>query len=547
MPKRAKRGRRSPVRGVSVERRAGAHGDVFIARYTTPDGRRPSLPAEPSWDAAFEAARIVQDKLTRARYRDPRAAEMSFTDLVTEHYLPTYAHASPITRKNLASHLGNGTGQPARAGAKNARAARFALLFVFGATPIAAIGPQQIRVWQAGMVREGYSHASILAKRSVLSNVLEIARANGWIELNPLDAVTEPPKQQTHDEDRAITPPEWTLIRARIAGETALLLVDVTLDTGLRFGEITGLRPRDLIDADGRDPQHLWVRQEAVWPGRAYSPTGEPWYLKGPKGRRWRKVAVSPDVFTRLLGYVERYELTPDALVFDCGRIRAERSARRDRDPLPTRAPHGRYVNPRTNRSGEHGRYTTYSLGCRCPFCRNAYSEYRFWWARQRGRKAASPWTEPGFVDTRRDAVDPIPHQWFNSAVWEPAITDADLGWAPTFHDLRHAMITWSLEGGASPRAVQHDAGHASMRTTDIYVHRLDSRVSSERLPAMATMYARMHDSEPGPAADPTAAIGAAAPAGDELRQVAMALVQALSAERLAQLIAEGLTTVRSS
>jgi hypothetical protein len=33
---------------------------------------------------------------------------MSFADLVAEHYLPTYEHASPIDRKNLASHLADG-------------------------------------------------------------------------------------------------------------------------------------------------------------------------------------------------------------------------------------------------------------------------------------------------------------------------------------------------------------------------------------------------------------------------------------------------------
>lgn len=151
-----------------VERRDVARGDVFIPRYTTAAGRRRSLPGRASWDAAFEAARAAQDTLRRARFRNLRAAEMSFADLVAEPYLPTYAHAIPMTRKNLASHLGDGTGQPARAGANNARAAWFAVLHVFGATPTAA--------------------------------------------------GTEPPKRQTREEDRTITPTESTLIRARVAG-----------------------------------------------------------------------------------------------------------------------------------------------------------------------------------------------------------------------------------------------------------------------------------------------------------------------------------------
>ena len=115
---------------------------------------------------------------------------------------------------------------------------------------------------------------------------------------------------------------------------------------------------------------------------------------------------------------------------------------------------------------------------------------------------------------------------------------DAGLDWRPTFHDLRHAMVTWSLEGGASARAVQGDAGHASLRTTEIYVHRLDSRVSDERLAAMAKMYARMRG-EPAPDDGTPASAGTGA--ADPLRQAALALLETLPPERLAELIAEGL------
>ena len=71
--------------------------------------------------------------------------------LVHERYLPTCEHVSPVTRKNLAAHLGDGTGEAARAGGKNARAAEYALLHVLG------------------------------------------ARQNGWIDVNPVSAVADPP------------------------------------------------------------------------------------------------------------------------------------------------------------------------------------------------------------------------------------------------------------------------------------------------------------------------------------------------------------------
>jgi integrase len=458
----------------------------------TPAGKRPSLPARPTWLEAFEAACAEMDKIELARFRDPQAARMTFAELVRDHYLPTYAHAAGNTVKNLYSHLGDGTGEAKRKGAKNKRAARFQLLHAFGDLQLCSIGPQDVRVWQAGLVREGFAHSSILAKRSVLRGILEIARVNGWMDLNPVDAVPEPPKRQHFNEDRVISPDEWTRIRAQLSGRATLLLCDLALDAGLRYEDVTGLRPVDLVDATARDPQHVWIRQVVAWPGKKYTTDGKPYEIKEPKGRRWRKVAVSPHLFRSLVDYVEAFDITPGALIFDFGRLRAEHSVRRARDPLPERAPSGRYVSPKTGRSGAHGRYTTYALGCRCPFCRNAYTEYRFWWARSRGRKAAQPWLEEGFIESRRDAVDPVQYHWFNRTVWAPAVENASLDWTPTFHDLRHAMVSWSLDAGTALRTVQLDAGHASIRTTEVYVHRLNSRVPSERLAAMQQMYERM-------------------------------------------------------
>ena len=122
-------------RGVSVEQRRGAHGTVYIGRYTLASGKRPSLPGRPSWQEAFDAARAQQSKVDRARYRDPSSGSMTFYELVVEHYLPLQADLSPVTCKNIASHPGDATGRPRRQGAKGERAARFSLLGVFGALP----------------------------------------------------------------------------------------------------------------------------------------------------------------------------------------------------------------------------------------------------------------------------------------------------------------------------------------------------------------------------------------------------------------------------
>lgn len=494
--------RRPRMPGVTVYARRNKTGTVYVGRYTLPSKHRVPMPAEATWEEAFAKAAAEQQKVDRNRHRDVRNGRITFNELVDVHWLPTLGRISANTRKNHASHLGlpPGVERPRRKGAKAERAARFQLRAVFGATRITDIQPQDVRLWQARMLAAGYEHSTILAKRSLLCGILNLAVLNGWVDgPNPVDAVPEPPKIQTEDEDRYITPDEWPLIRAGLSGEGTLLLADTKLDTGLRFGELTALRPCDVLDPTDRDEAALWVRRAVIWPGKKWTDSGEQaWQINEyPKGRRWRKTSVSPHVFDAIRSYIDRNGIAEDALIFDFARLRAEHAAAKEqrapREGLPSTPATGRYVNPGTGRSGAHGRYTTYNLGCRCVPCRNDYTEYRFWWARSRGRRSIAPWTEPGFIESRAHAVDPLWPQWFRSSVWVPAVKGARLGWEPTLHQLRHAMVTWSLNAGANPRVVQKDAGHASLATTMGYAHR-DEQVTGERIAAMAAMYARMPD-----------------------------------------------------
>ncbi len=71
-----------------------------------------------------------------------------------------------MTRKNVRSHLGDGTGQPRGRGGKAIRAARNQLLTIFGKLPIEQIGPQDVRAWQAALLRDHYERSSILSCRT---------------------------------------------------------------------------------------------------------------------------------------------------------------------------------------------------------------------------------------------------------------------------------------------------------------------------------------------------------------------------------------------
>jgi integrase len=57
--------------------------------------------------------------------------------------------------------------------------------------------------------------------------------------------------------------------------------------------------------------------------------------------------------------------------------------------------------------------------------------------------------------------------------VWRPSCETALLPDLPRFHDLRHSHASWLLAGGADLQVVKERLGHASIMTTQHYLHTL--------------------------------------------------------------------------
>ena len=249
----------------------------------------------------------------------------------------------------------------------------------------------------------------------ILSAIFTTALNDQVTFLHPCKGVKTPPvpaKPRT-----IITPEQFAAVYERLPDAQSRLLVETDVESGLRWGELTELRVRDMDvrhpDADrqpgGRaGPSPVPPRRRPVpgqglpqGPGVPALQAQRPDHRQAPGARRgarpWPGRPAVPDAGTgRPRVRVPRLDADPDA-------------------PLGLTEPNA------AGHRYRHGTLTGYSLGrCRCDYCRDAYCRYR---AERRAdgkddpRGAAGAATPTG--TSRRSGS--------GETVWRPALKKAGL------------------------------------------------------------------------------------------------------------------------
>jgi Phage integrase, N-terminal SAM-like domain len=131
----------------------------------------------------------------------------------------------------------------------------------FGEKPIMRIGPADVRRWQAHLAGST-GHATLMQCRSLVLRILQFAVDEGAIDTNPVRKVPAPRRradpEQVLDQARqgALLPQE----AGRLLAQFPLFWWDhvlCLLGTGLRFGELAGLRRPAARERHGRPlPPH---------------------------------------------------------------------------------------------------------------------------------------------------------------------------------------------------------------------------------------------------------------------------------------------------
>lgn len=437
--------------GYSRPRKSKAGDTRWTAYYETYDGKIRSAGTFSSKDDAELAWRSREAAIGKGLVNDPDLSKMTFRDFAENVFLPT--HVVSVARTRELGYCIRGRLNP-----------------VFGDLPLREINRQLIRAWVAE-VSPHYAPSTVRSWKVNLTTILNVAVSLDYLPANPALGVKTPkePPQRLEVLDHH----EFARIHNALPGPISQLLVSVAIETGLRWGELTELRVKDLRDHRGRS--YLNVCRAVTDAGSALTGGGRYAVNDMTKGGTDRNVSLRDEVAKALDRHVLAHELDDEDLLFNYGMLLTEirtrkAEARAAALALPIPADLDRTEPNAYGRTWRHGTLNAYIRAkCRCDWCRHRMAQW----------SATRPAKQPPSGSRERRPTDPsghIPRDTFRSQVWLPTLDL--LGYPtdnrPTFHKLRHAHASWLLAGGADLVVVKERLGHKNIATTQRYLHALD-------------------------------------------------------------------------
>ena len=424
-----------------VEERQGARGTRYVAVYRDVRRAKRSAGSYRTEKEAIRAWHKAEENLSVGRVGDPKRSRQTLSTYVEAEWFPN--HLIELTTRENYRYLLN----------------RYVLPGL-GHVRMAELLPHHVREWVTELQRDyGARPPTIREAKVVLDAILTTALNDQVVWLHAGRGVKTPPVARK--PRRIITVEHYDAIYAALQDDTMRLLVETKIETGLRWGELTELRPRDL------DPKTrvLTVSRAVVELKAKDRPGNVRFVIKDyPKDKEWRQLSLTARLVKQIGLHARQLNLGPDDLLFACP-TPAEAPYRRP-ERLPDPESLGLTGPNAKGRQYRHGTLTAYQAApCRCRHCKDAVAAYR---AARRALGKDSP-RRPRQLNTDGH----IPNTWFRSNVWNPAVQTAGLGFRVTPHGLRHAHASWLLAGGADLQVVKERLGHSSIATTGKYLHAL--------------------------------------------------------------------------
>jgi integrase len=312
----------------------------------------------------------------------------------------------------------------------------------------------------------GVGAATIERARKVLSTVYKTLIDHDVVGSNPAYQIKTPPV--TREEKPICTLEEMKALVAAFPTDGARLLCGVLIQSGMRYGEAIELRPKDIDWRTGT----VTVSRAVADIGDKENPDGTGrFYVKTTKGGKSRFTSVTDDLLASLEDFVEKHKIGRNDLLFTQPLVVPD-------GPLPEPPPPAIQLTPELidtlgltepnaqGRRYRHGTSTGYTTGrCRCEYCKQAIRDL----ATQRAKKKRKAHSN----GTRTNKTGHLPRDaWYR--LWYQACTDAGIPYHVAPHSLRHSHATWILKSGQyTIHDVKERLGHASITTTEVYLHRI--------------------------------------------------------------------------
>jgi integrase len=445
-----------------ARKRVGRNGVVaYAALYRDARGKVRSAGTYPSAKAANKAWQQAEALMTTGRPGDQRAAgRITFTNYVTRTWFPNHV-LEPNTRESYRYNLNRH------------------ILPWFGPMRMGDIMPIHVREWVSEMTAHGVTPATIRHQKIILSAIFTTALNDYVVFLHPCKGV-KTPTVAVH-EYRILEPDEVARVLLALPHDPARLLVDTAIGSGMRWGELTELRPRDLHMSSGI----LTVSRAVMELSPTDHPTGGRFLTKPyPKSTHSRRFRLDTTLVDAIAAHIQQHQLTPDDLLFPFAltglrtaqqsgttELRAEPLASiEDIEDLGGLEDHTDLGTTEPNSAGRvyrHGSLSAYTAGaCRCAHCRHAFSRYR-------SQRRANGLDHPRGQRPGPAPDGHLPRNHWRTQIWIPTCTAVALIPTPRMHDLRHSHASWLLAGGADLETVRERLGHGSIVTTGKYVHTL--------------------------------------------------------------------------
>src|SRR3954447_18363024 len=209
-----------------TRKRTGIDGRPrYTAYYDDARGRRRSAGTYPSRRSADIAWQEEEARQRAGRPGNPDAGKITFAAYVSNQWFPNHV-LEPGTRESYRYCLGRH------------------IVPWFGPMKMRDILPMHVREWVTDLAGRGVSPAQIRHLKIILSAIFTTALNDFVVAIHPCRGVKSPTVPVK--EYRIVTPEEFSRLTAVLPTDAARLLVDVDIGTGLRWGELTELRPRDL-------------------------------------------------------------------------------------------------------------------------------------------------------------------------------------------------------------------------------------------------------------------------------------------------------------